>query len=85
MSNNKLIRIVQTVIVVLVGCVSPEYAQTLFCEKPKRCKDCVFGSLRNWRGLDICLMIELKYEMTEPDPATCPEYKRKWYKFGRQR
>jgi hypothetical protein len=30
MSNNKLIRILQTVIVVLVGCVSPGFAQTLF-------------------------------------------------------
>ena len=30
MSNNKIIRILQTLVIVLVGCVSPSYAQTLF-------------------------------------------------------
>lgn len=33
MSNNILIRIMQTIIVVLVGCVSPSFAQTLFVDR----------------------------------------------------
>jgi len=36
MSNNKLIRILQAIWVALVGCVSPGYAQTLFCDKKRK-------------------------------------------------
>ena len=48
MSNNILIRIMQTVIVVLVGCVSPEYAQTLFIDKSK--EDLLDKNLRKNMG-----------------------------------
>jgi len=43
----------------------------------KKCKHCYFRSLRNYKGIDMCV---IRF-FGETDPEKCSGYKRIWWHF----
>lgn len=65
MSKNKAVRILQTIIIVLIGLVSPSFAQTFFIDKKKEIS--VYACNINYIGYIIVMNQLQKHEETDRD------------------